>query len=134
VIRAAAQRVARAAVAATLLVLCGRPAVAEIVGPCWQGTTWFAENPYQDWIDYCWLAPHDRYTPGERGCWVYPAQVCSVQVWIPCPCVLDGICPPTCRSLEWREKYTPLVPIEFPCPEGRKPPPCRSTFTRRIVR
>jgi len=110
-------------------------AVHPATGPrCWRGTTWFASNPYRDWVDYCWLSTRDRFTPGEPGCWVYPAEVCWVQVWIPCPCVLDGICPPTCRSLEWREQFRPLVPIEFPCPEGKKPPPCRSTFTRTIVR
>ena len=121
---------------ALLLSVAGvRPATALVIGaPCWQGTTWFAVNPYQDWVDYCWLSTRDRYTPGEHGCWVQPAEVCWVQVFVPCPCVLDGVCPPTCRSLEWREQYTPLVPIEFLCPEEKKPPPCKSTFTRTIVR
>ena len=125
-------RAARAVVLVAALLV--RPAAALIVGPCWQGTTWFAENPYRDWVDYCWLAPHDHYIPGESGCWVQPAEVCWVQVAVPCPCVLDGICPPTCNTLEWRERYTPLAAIEFPCPEGRKPPLCKSTFTRTIVR
>jgi hypothetical protein len=126
------------AVAALLAVL-GSQARAQLMlpPPCWQGTAWFADNPYRDWVDYCYRSHRDHFVAGNLDCWVQPVDVCWQYFGATCSlgCAAQNSCPLGCTFVgEWREVWFNEEPIQFACPEGRKPPLCESSFVRRIVR